>query len=261
MDRPLGVSGVINPQTATGGQDPQSVDDIRANAPLSVLTLGRAVSITDYQNFAASFAGIAKANAIWIPSGPDRGVFLTVAAVGRSGAAARQSDPHQSGAPLHAYGNPLIRDPRDSFLETLFSSPPTCLRPGLRCDRGQAADPPALHQTYSFAARSFGAGGIGRRGRGAHPGRPRRGRGQCHRLKSVATSTAGDLGSGGFSVSAFNNWMSQALDHAAAASLPRLADAHLPLSAGRPHPTALPQPAEILVLDPDPSKVMLGVMS
>jgi len=45
MDRPLGVSGVTNPQRATGGQDPQSIDDIRANAPLSVLTLGRAVSI------------------------------------------------------------------------------------------------------------------------------------------------------------------------------------------------------------------------
>ena len=61
VDRPLGVSGVTNPLPATGGQDAQSVDDIRTNAPLSVLTLGRAVSIADYQNFAASFAGIAKA--------------------------------------------------------------------------------------------------------------------------------------------------------------------------------------------------------
>ncbi len=84
IDRPVGVSGVINPQAATGGQDPQSVNDIQANAPLSVLTLGRAVSITDYQNFAATYAGIAKANAIWIPSGPGRGVFLTVAAAGGS---------------------------------------------------------------------------------------------------------------------------------------------------------------------------------
>ena len=76
IDRPLGVSGVINPAPATGGQDPQSIDDIRANAPLSVLTLGRAVSITDYQNFATTFAGIVKAYAIWIPNGADRGVFL-----------------------------------------------------------------------------------------------------------------------------------------------------------------------------------------
>ena len=31
----------------------RTVADIRTNAPLTVLTLGRAVSITDYQNFAA----------------------------------------------------------------------------------------------------------------------------------------------------------------------------------------------------------------
>jgi predicted phage baseplate assembly protein len=44
IDRPLGVSGVVNPMAATGGQDPQTVDDIRSDAPLSVLTLSRAVS-------------------------------------------------------------------------------------------------------------------------------------------------------------------------------------------------------------------------
>src|SRR5262249_51473826 len=36
VDRPLGVSGVDNPQEATGGQDAQSVNDIRSSAPLSV---------------------------------------------------------------------------------------------------------------------------------------------------------------------------------------------------------------------------------
>ncbi len=81
MDRPLGVSGVTNPEAATGGQDAQSIDDIRSNAPQTVLTLGRAVSITDYQSYASTFAGISKAFALWIPSGPGRGVFLTVAGV------------------------------------------------------------------------------------------------------------------------------------------------------------------------------------
>src|SRR5262249_13533943 len=84
MDRPLCVSAMNNPQAATGGQDARSVDASRANAPLSVLTLGRAVSITDYENLAQAFAGIAKAYAIWIPSGPGRGVFITVAAAGGS---------------------------------------------------------------------------------------------------------------------------------------------------------------------------------
>ena len=82
MQRPLGVSAVTNPEAATGGADPDSVDDVRTRAPQTVLTLGRAVSIADYQNFAAAFAGIAEAYAIWIPSGTSRGVFLTVAANG-----------------------------------------------------------------------------------------------------------------------------------------------------------------------------------
>ena len=80
--RPLGVSGVTNPQAAAGGGDPDSVDEVRSNAPQTVLTLGRAVSVADYQNFAATFAGVAQAHAIWIPSGASRGVFVTVAADG-----------------------------------------------------------------------------------------------------------------------------------------------------------------------------------
>src|SRR6187402_1307001 len=42
MDRPLGVTGVINPEPATGGQDSASITDIRSDAPQTVLTLGRA---------------------------------------------------------------------------------------------------------------------------------------------------------------------------------------------------------------------------
>ena len=82
VDRPLGVGGVVNPLPATGGQDADSVDDVRSKAPTTVLTLGRAVSIVDYQNLAASFAGIAKAAAFWIPAGAYRGVFITVAGAG-----------------------------------------------------------------------------------------------------------------------------------------------------------------------------------
>ena len=120
MDRPLGVSGVNNPQAATGGQDAQSVDGIRENAPLSVLTLGRAVSIADYRNFARSFAGIAKADALWIPSGPGRGVFVTVAAAGGSALPPGNATLDNLITALHNYGNPLIPIHAQSFLETLF---------------------------------------------------------------------------------------------------------------------------------------------
>ena len=120
-DRPLGVSGVSNPEAATGGQDPQSADDIRSNAPQTVLTLGRAVSITDYQNYASTFAGIAKAYAIWIPYGPNRGVFLTVAGTG--GAALLPGNPTLGNliTSLQNYGNPLIPIIAETYVETLFT--------------------------------------------------------------------------------------------------------------------------------------------
>jgi predicted phage baseplate assembly protein len=159
IDRPLGVSGVTNPQAATGGADADTVDDIRANAPLSVLTLGRAVSITDYQNYAATFAGIAKAYAIWIPSGPGRGVFITVAGVG--GAALPPGNLTLSNlvTSLQDYGNPLIPINVVSFLETIFR-----LEAHVRYDPAydqstvEAAVRSSLLQNYSFPNRTFGQG-------------------------------------------------------------------------------------------------------
>src|SRR6202042_847001 len=120
MQRPLGVRGVTNPGPATGGQDPQTVAGIRTNAPQTVLTLGRAVSIVDYQNYAATFAGIAQANAIWIPSGPGRGVFITVAGV--DGEAPSSANPTLTYlvTSLQNYGNPLIPIAVTSYVETLF---------------------------------------------------------------------------------------------------------------------------------------------
>lgn len=65
MDRPQGLQSVTNPSPATGGADPTSPADAQASAPLPTLTLGRIVSLEDYQNFALGFAGIALAQAAW----------------------------------------------------------------------------------------------------------------------------------------------------------------------------------------------------
>lgn len=81
LSRPLGVSEAVNPVAATGGEDAESLDRARQNAPITVLTLDRAVSIADYANFAHAFAGIDKAHALWIPAGPAYGVLLTIAGV------------------------------------------------------------------------------------------------------------------------------------------------------------------------------------
>lgn len=79
MDRPLSVTAVTNPLSPTDAADPEDEEDARRNAPLPMLTLDRIVSLTDYENFARAFAGIGKANAIWIWDGQKRIVYLTIA--------------------------------------------------------------------------------------------------------------------------------------------------------------------------------------
>lgn len=260
IDRPLGVSGVINPQAATGGQDAQSVNDIAENAPLSVLTLGRAVSITDYRNFAATYAGIAKASAIWIPSGPGRGVFLTVAAAG--GAALRPGNPtlNQLIASLQAYGNPLIPIHAFSFLETLFS-----VKADLTYEAGANATAinavntaviAALQQEYSFQNRTFGQGVTADEAAALIQAVPGVVAVNVRQIKAGLTSSAGDITGSNWSLLAYQNWQSRPVTLARAASGCNRICPYVPIV----NPSGLPQPAEILVLNPDPNAVALGVM-
>ncbi len=75
----LGVKSVTNPVETSGAEDPESIENIRYNAPLTVLTLDRIVSVLDYENFTSAFAGIGKARADLLWKGEDRTVHLTVA--------------------------------------------------------------------------------------------------------------------------------------------------------------------------------------
>ena len=61
--QPRFVRAVINPVPAAGGADPESSIDTRRNAPGSVRTFGRIVSLPDFEDFARAFAGVAKAQA------------------------------------------------------------------------------------------------------------------------------------------------------------------------------------------------------
>jgi predicted phage baseplate assembly protein len=260
MDRPLGVSGVINPQGATGGQDAQSLNDIQANAPLSVLTLGRAVSITDYQNFAASYAGIVKANAIWIPSGPGRGVFLTVAAVG--GAALQPGNPTlaQLITSLQAYGNPLIPINAFSFLETVFSiSADLAYAPGANStaiNTVNTAVIAALQENYSFANRSFGQGVTADEVAAFIQAVPGVVAVNVKRIQVGVTSAAGDITGTNWSLLAYQNWAAKPVTLKRPFSGCNRICPYTPIA----NPDSLPQPAEILVLNPDPNAVALGVM-
>jgi len=261
MDRPLGVSGVTNPAPATGGQDPQSIDNIRSNAPQTVLTLGRAVSITDYQNYASTFAGIAKAYAIWIPNGPGRGVFITVAGVNGAALPPGNGTLNNLVTSLQSYGNQLIPITVVTFLETLFGlSANIAYAAGTDIPTVNANVRAALYQAYSFAQRNFGQGVSVDEVSTVIQAVPGVVAVNVTELCVVATSKAGDLASvpGGFTPAALNNWLSQHV------TLPRTLG--IPLSRicpilPVPNTQSLPQAAEIIVLDPDPKNVPLGVMS
>jgi hypothetical protein len=79
MTRPLGIRGVTNPLPASGGADPESRDNARTNAPLTVLAMERIVSLRDAEDFARAFAGIGKAHAVGLWRSGVQWVHLTVA--------------------------------------------------------------------------------------------------------------------------------------------------------------------------------------
>jgi len=82
LDRPQGLQSVTNPWAATGGADPATPAEASQAAPLPTLTIGRVVSLEDYQNFALNIPGISLALATWTWFGNTRGIFLTVAGAG-----------------------------------------------------------------------------------------------------------------------------------------------------------------------------------
>lgn len=258
VDRPVGVSGVINPMPATGGQNPATVADIQTAAPMSVQTLGRAVSITDYQNFAATFAGIAQASAVWLPAGFFRGVFLTVAAAG--GAELPPGDPTLANlvASIAAYGNPAVPFYVATFLETIFGfEADLAIDPRYSTDVVQAAVMAQLNSTYSFANRTFGQGVSADELDAVIQSVPGVLAVNIKHLNIIATSRAGDLGSAGYSVAAYQSWIQQHVSLKRPSSgAPNSICPYIPVAQKQKMPDA----AEILVISPNPNDIVLGVM-
>lgn len=120
LDRPQGLRSVTNPSAASGAADPASADDARKNAPLPSLTIGRVVSLEDYQNFALAFPGISKALASWTWFGARRGVFLSVS--GENGATLQTDDPIVKHLilSLHSNGNPYVPIQVASYVPIFF---------------------------------------------------------------------------------------------------------------------------------------------
>lgn len=157
MTRPLGVKAVTNPEDATGATDPEVLDDARRNAPLTVLTLDRVVSLQDYEDFTRAFAGIAKALATWTWSGQVRGVFVTVA--GPNGAAVPDGSLTYKNllSAIQKAGDPYVPLRVQTYRPAFFKlAARVKVDSDYQTDQVLAAVEKALRSAFSFDARAFG---------------------------------------------------------------------------------------------------------
>jgi predicted phage baseplate assembly protein len=157
ITRPLGVKSVINPQPATLGADRESLGDARRNAPLTVLTLERIVSLQDYEDFARAFSGVAKALATWTWTGEARGVFVTVA--GPDGALILDNSKTHDNlvAAMKAAGDPYIPLRVQDYDRVYFKlGVAVQLDPDYEPQKVLAAVEQTLRTIFSFDTRAFG---------------------------------------------------------------------------------------------------------
>jgi hypothetical protein len=157
QSRPPGLRGVTNPLPAGGGADPQALADGRVNAPLTVLTLDRIVSLDDYQNYAQAFPGIGKAQAVPVWSGQKRLIHITLAAAG--------GGPIDSTMPLYqnlVQGIARAHDPVQGYLVAgyqlqVFNVAASILidQPTYQADVVMAQVAAALTSAFSFPSRAF----------------------------------------------------------------------------------------------------------
>jgi len=78
ITRTAGIRGVRNPLPATGGMDPESIEDVRRFAPVAFLSQERAVTPDDYARMTERHGEVQKAVARFRWTGSWRTVFVTV---------------------------------------------------------------------------------------------------------------------------------------------------------------------------------------
>lgn len=157
MTRPLGVKGVTNPVAASGAADPEKLADARRNAPLTILTLGRIVSLQDYQDFARAFSGIDKALATPVQVGEKNGVFVTIA--GTKGASVSTDSSLFSNllTAIEDAGDPTVPLLVKSYQPRFFRlSAQVKIDPDFLPDKVLEQIEKKLREQFSFDARDFG---------------------------------------------------------------------------------------------------------
>jgi hypothetical protein len=156
LDRPLGLRDVFNPLPASGGGDPEDEAGARQNAPVTTLTLGRVVSLRNYEDFARGFGNIAKARADWAWDGAARRVLVTVAGPGGAAVDAASATYADLVRALRGLGDPFTRVSVASYRPAFFR-----LELKLRLAAGYEAEAvlaqarAALRAAHGFEQRGF----------------------------------------------------------------------------------------------------------
>jgi hypothetical protein len=155
--RPFGVRSVTNPLPASGAGDPETLDDARQNAPLTILALERIVSLQDFEDFARAFAGIGKAQAVALWHGESELVHITVAGAD-GGEIDETSDLFVNlRDAIHGARDPLRPVMLSSYQPRIFDVKARLLVDedyAWEAVKSQARD--ALVSAFSFQARAFG---------------------------------------------------------------------------------------------------------
>ncbi|MEO6672199.1 MAG: putative baseplate assembly protein [Ginsengibacter sp.] len=157
ITRPLGVKSAINPLGASGAADPEQLDEARRNAPLGILTLGRVVSLQDYEDFSRAFAGIDKALATWSWVEQKRHIFITIA--GANGEEVKKESLLYDNLlkALRNEGDPIVALTLESYLPKFFRlSAKVQTDPDYIGEKVLEEVEQKLRDTFSFSRRQFG---------------------------------------------------------------------------------------------------------
>ena len=157
LSRPLGVKEATNPLATEGGADPESIEEARSNAPFRVMTLDRIVSLQDYEDFARSFAGIAKAHATWTST--DRGREILISVAGPKGIEVGESSQVHINlrSAILSTGDPTVPLNIQSYTKSFFKITASIWVEKDRLKETVQRDVEnALRSRFSFEARSLG---------------------------------------------------------------------------------------------------------
>ncbi len=153
----LNIKSVVNPLPSSGADEPESTDNIREHAPLTVLTLDRVVSPQDFEDFAAAYLGIGKARADMLWKGEDRVIHLTVASAeeGEISDDLRKRLIKAIDEARHKNFQVVV----NSFTEVRFGLRANLIHhPDHVSEKVEAAVLSALKSAFDFSSRRFGQG-------------------------------------------------------------------------------------------------------